>query len=288
MSVLLSGKPRAVHSFNLLAGAADGLFGAELDVANLTMSSSTGRSVYAQYDVETGDFRFNTAQFNDLNVGQSATVTVTHDVVSANGAMRGNSASFTVTGADDNVITGTASRTTADDLNGTFGDDVLFTRHGNDRIVALDGNDAVFASFDNDTVYGGKGNDLIHGGAQHDLLFGGLGDDVLFGDRDRDTLDGGDGNDILVGGLFNDELTGGAGADAFVFTDQAVSGERDVITDFTLGEEALLLDGVAIVSLGLADADGDGFIDDTVVIFDTGAVFDLIGVITTAEADLLL
>ncbi|MFC2970460.1 M10 family metallopeptidase C-terminal domain-containing protein [Acidimangrovimonas pyrenivorans] len=74
---------------------------------------------------------------------------------------------------------------------------------------------------------GGAGADTLTGGAGADLLAGGAGDDRLVGQG---------GDDILVGGAGSDTLTGGAGADTFVF---AGDGGRDVVTDFTAGEDRL-------------------------------------------------
>jgi Ca2+-binding RTX toxin-like protein len=82
--------------------------------------------------------------------------------------------------------------------------------------------------------------------------------DTIIGDDDAniinglggdDVLDGAYGNDILNGGAGKDTLTGGAGADQFVFAigDSRSGGSvRDVITDFTKGEDTLDLKGLGI------------------------------------------
>lgn len=81
-------------------------------------------------------------------------------------------------------------------------------------------------------IQGGKGNDTLDGKSGADNLFGGTGNDVLMG---------GEGNDILTGGLGKDTLTGGTGTDRFVF-DSTLGGDNvDIITDFTVGEDLLLL-----------------------------------------------
>ena len=55
----------------------------------------------------------------------------------------------------------------------------------------------------------------------------------------NDTLNGTKGDDYLIGGLGNDILSGGIGRDHFVLT----AGEGlALITDFTKGEDLLLLD----------------------------------------------
>jgi Ca2+-binding RTX toxin-like protein len=59
-------------------------------------------------------------------------------------------------------------------------------------------------------------------------------------------LFGGSGNDLLTGGLGNDQLTGGAGRDKFSIN---TGTGRDVITDYTSGEDKIKLLG------GLTESD---------------------------------
>jgi Ca2+-binding RTX toxin-like protein len=98
-----------------------------------------------------------------------------------------------------------------------------------------------------DVVRGEDGHDQLFGENGNDALFGGTGDDLLDGGRGDDRLDGGAGDDRLVGGQGNDILVGGMGADTFVF---AKSSGFDRITDFTLGEDRLVLEeGISIRSI---------------------------------------
>ncbi|QYX56875.1 hypothetical protein K1T73_00185 [Roseovarius sp. SCSIO 43702] len=69
-----------------------------------------------------------------------------------------------------------------------------------------------------------------------DVLTGGAGDDLIWGEAGNDTLHGGAGDDILMGGAGADRLTGGTGSDLFILDRGA---ERDIITDFTLGEDII-------------------------------------------------
>ncbi|MFN3644647.1 MAG: Calx-beta domain-containing protein [Gemmobacter sp.] len=127
-------------------------------------------------------------------------------------------------------------------------------------IAPIGGTAGVAAIHDNDRA-GGRGADLmtgtdlpeaLYGRGGRDTLMGLGGNDTLAGGRGRDVLDGGDGNDRLIGGPGNDLLTGGAGRDVFVFRGDA---GRDVITDFTPGEDRLDLRGYGIASLeALRDA----------------------------------
>ncbi|MEZ9841099.1 VWA domain-containing protein, partial [Vibrio sp. 10N.261.51.C5] len=98
-----------------------------------------------------------------------------------------------------------------------------------------------------DYVYGEKGIDVIFGSAGNDYLDGGQGNDGLRGGTGNDTVKGGAGEDILIGGLGNDILTGGSDDDIFKFVNQDTTssrndirdGERDVITDFTKGQDKI-------------------------------------------------
>lgn len=117
------------------------------------------------------------------------------------------------------TITVEGVQITADDIEfyglGTDGDDNVRGGVADDYLLAADGNDTVTAGGGDDTIGGGAGNDLI---------------------------DGGDGDDMISGGTGNDTITGGAGDDMFVYH---AGGGDDVITDFTPGEDTLLLVGVA-------------------------------------------
>ena len=74
----------------------------------------------------------------------------------------------------------------------------------------------------------------LHGNAAR--ITGGERDDFLSRGDSGGVLDGGDGDDTLADGSGADTLIGGAGADVFVMR---ADGQRDVIADFTLGEDWL-------------------------------------------------
>jgi Ca2+-binding RTX toxin-like protein len=75
--------------------------------------------------------------------------------------------------------------------------------------------------------------------ASKDLRFGNGGRDKLCGCQSNDTLYGPKGYDYLIGGVGNDILSGGIGRDRFVLT---AGSDHDLITDFTKGEDLLVLD----------------------------------------------
>ena len=128
-----------------------------------------------------------------------------------------------------------------------------------------------------DTTYlASNGDDVVDGADGADQLFGGNG---------RDELIGGSGRDTLAGQNGNDRLTGGADADRFVF---AGVGGDDVITDFVLNEDAiLLLDGMRIVSSREIDTDAAGGVDATVLQFNGGSA-TLLGIIGLSNPDTIL
>ena len=131
----------------------------------------------------------------------------------------------------DEVLGGSGNDTLAgsygvDVVRGGSGDDSLGGGTGNDKLYGDDGDDLLGAGDDDDKLWGGSGNDFLGGGA---------GDDVMYGGAGQDTLNSGDGNDVMWGG---------DGEDIFVFNSFTAS-ERDIIRDFTLGEDLLRMKYVA-------------------------------------------
>lgn len=163
---------------------------------------------------------------------------------------RGGSGDDTITGNGyRNVLSGSGGSDTIDGMSGNDiitgnnGKDVLYGRGGSDIVIGQSGNDSIYGGGNNDDLRGGNGNDLINGeggtdtlqgGGNRDRLSGGTGADVLFGDFGNDRLQGDQGADIL---------TGGRGYDLFVFVSVSDSinsaDRRDVITDFTRGEDRI-------------------------------------------------
>lgn len=93
-----------------------------------------------------------------------------------------------------------------------------------------------------DNLFGTNGDDIIQGFNAKDFLKGKNGNDILEGGSGNDTIIAGKGDDILGGGQGRDILKGGRGRDAFVY--QQVKEGRDIITDFTVGEDVLDLSAI--------------------------------------------
>ncbi len=173
-------------------------------------------------------------------------------------------------GADDFADLKVADRR----LVGTSGNDRLVGLDGDDVLVGLGGNDLLDGGAGIDTadfsasrrslridlavltpqrtgegtdrllnienLIGGRGADRLDGDGRANRLVGGSGDDVLFGSGGTDVLVGGNGNDRLSGGTGADRLIGGGGRDTFVFNmNGSLAGARDVIADFTQGQDLI-------------------------------------------------
>ncbi|WP_141102068.1 calcium-binding protein [Oceanicola sp. 22II-s10i] len=165
----------------------------------------------------------------------------------------------TVEGGAGNDVIGTGSG--HDLLIAGDGDDTVSGGWGHDTVKGGDGDDEMAGSYDADTVKGGAGDDMIGGGTGNDVIEGGIGNDMIgAGDDDdrvlgeagndflgggagADTMLGGEGDDRLNGGSGDDRMAGGTGGDEFIFTAFA-AGERDVIFDFTPGEDVIRMHGI--------------------------------------------
>jgi Ca2+-binding RTX toxin-like protein len=128
-----------------------------------------------------------------------------------------------------NKIIGNAQQNT---MSGFGGIDQLFGEAGADSVSGGAGADLLFGGSGNDLLFGDDGNDKLYGGTGSDSLFGGAGNDSLTAGSDGSWLEGGVGRDLLVGG---------AGQDVFIF---AAGSGRDMVVDFEVGVDRLVLDGI--------------------------------------------
>lgn len=175
-------------------------------------------------------------------------------------------------------------------INGTSKADTL---NGDQGPGGFPENDIIYGKANHDVINGLFGDDELHGDSGNDQVSGGYGDDDLWGDSGNDTLDGGEGCDRINGGSGVDVMTGGGNGgggpierpglffleggdgcgcdcgDEFVFDKN--SGGQDIITDFEVGTDCLVLEnGIAIKKLSSGDFNNDGMLD-TLVNFTKGA-----------------
>jgi len=122
----------------------------------------------------------------------------------------------------------------------------------------------------NDVAVGGNEVDIIMGEGGEDNIMGAGGTDFMFGGADDDIVRGGLGDDVIVGNEGSDVLISGGGSDIFeFFADQFIVGELDIILDFELGQDAVVVVGSTDTSYdplsGLLAVDGT-----TVAVLDAG------------------
>jgi Ca2+-binding RTX toxin-like protein len=173
-------------------------------------------------------------------------------------------ADFTAAGVDISIDL-TTGRAKGD------GTDLLFDI---ENILAGDGDDTLAGSATANDLDGGAGFDTLNGGAGNDTMAG-----CFFGANggrgERDTLVGGVGNDIFQlgwasGRFYDDGNTKNAGRTDYV-----------LITDFTVGQDKLQLDGVAsgyyLAASGVSGVTGTG------LYAEQGATDELIAIIRSAN-----
>ena len=90
-------------------------------------------------------------------------------------------------------------------------------------------------------IQGSGSSERFVGSAYDDWLKGGDGDDYLEGYSGNDRLEGGTGNDTLYGGSGTDILTGGPGTDKFMFSKALALAGIDIITDFSVQDDKIVL-----------------------------------------------
>jgi len=173
----------------------------------------------------------------------------------------------------------------------------VFAGDGNDTLIGAagyvsfaggEGDDSLVGGAVGDNIAGDEGNDTLLGRGGDDFLAGGAGDDSLNGGTGNDAIDGGAGNDTLIGGAGIDTLTGDAGADRFVFAGTAEAGNgagsRDVISDFAVGIDRIMLGGIDAQS-GVAGNQAFKFIGGAAFSGVAGQLRSSVGGVTIVEGD---
>ena len=205
-----------------------------------------------------------------------------------------------------------------DTLYGGPGEDTLIGGQGNDTLRGDGYSDTLMGGFGYDayvdTMMGGAGNDTYHVDSPGDVVIesGGQGNDSvrttgswtltdgvdvetlevadeystlasdLFGNSSGNVVRGSSGNNIINGRGGNDELTGLGGQDSFWFnTTLDAATNVDVITDFSLVDDRIVLDDAIFSALDLTGLSAGEFVvgaaaqdaDDYIIYDDaTGAL----------------
>lgn len=125
---------------------------------------------------------------------------------------------------------------------------------GKPKFSLAGGADRFNGSADREIVYGGWGDDTIKGNGGDDRLDGGWNADSITGDAGNDYINGNDGRDTL---------SGGAGSDNFVFNSKVWARNADVITDFTVADDTILLGKTQFTTLTLGALTTAAFVANT-------------------------
>lgn len=132
----------------------------------------------------------------------------------------------------------------ADILEGGLGDDIYVLSDSMDTIIDLGGEDTIRSNLDIVLINDIENADLV-----------GIADTMAVGNGLANNLIGNMADNILDGAGGIDTLTGGEGADTFVIANNGEGIDADLITDFTSGEDLIVLDlasyGVSAEELGL-------------------------------------
>jgi serralysin len=165
-----------------------------------------------------------------------------------------------------NVLKGNAAANT---LSGLAGNDAIDGGLGRDTMIGGTGSDRYFADVATDVIVETTvspsigGTDLVNfsgivgtfilSANVENLTLIGTGDTGGIGNLSRNTIIGNAGSNEINGKAGNDTLAGGAGFDTFMF-DTALSAVNnvDVITDFNVASDTILLDNAIFTALGVA------------------------------------
>jgi len=133
----------------------------------------------------------------------------------------------------------------ADTLVGGLGNDTYVLSDNEDTIVDVGGIDAIRSILDIKLFEGIENAELV--GISNVTATGTFEDNILIGNLGHNTLEG---------GLGVDTLTGGLGGDSFVMSYNGEGIAADKITDFTPGEDLLIIDlgsfDIDVAALGLS------------------------------------
>jgi Ca2+-binding RTX toxin-like protein len=136
-------------------------------------------------------------------------------------------------------------------------------------IDTVTGVEKVTGPLEDDQFYGGPGDEFFGGGRGDDYFHGGAGNDFIGADR---------GNDTIRGGQGSDQLRGAEHEDVFEFyREDYVSGEVDVVEDFSTRKDSLVIDGMFVMGITFPQPGGGGPKADTEVTLRDCGTGDSVG-----------
>jgi alkaline phosphatase len=188
----------------------------------------------------------------------------------------GNGDDIISVGSDSSVFTGEGNDTVNIGTTGPAGNTNVDGGNGNDTINVVQGgigNNVFGAAGDdnlqvvegsNQFLFGGSGKDTLRSSGNNNRLYAGSGDDTLYANI-NDYLSGGDGDDVLFAGAGGgNRLTGGIGIDKFYIANAALPTAKNIVTDFTLGTDVIVIGGIStatqFTNLTLSQVGGDTLI----------------------------
>ena len=101
-----------------------------------------------------------------------------------------------------------------------------------------------------ETINGTAYDDIIYANGGDDTISAGNGNDTIYGGAGRDTINSGNGNDVLVGGDDTDTLNGGAGDDTYIYN---LGDGYDIITDSSGSDKIKFGEGITFADLKFAN-----------------------------------
>jgi Ca2+-binding RTX toxin-like protein len=190
-----------------------------------TASAAAGQTNDANWSQSQGDY----AQLAEQSLAGIITVTESTAAIQAYGWLLASGA------PELNAIAGTQF-----DIVPRLTDGQLLT--ANHVIISTDTSATTLTGTNDDQlIEAGSGNDTIYGGSGINILFAGSGNDVLIGGANADYLFAGSGADTLSAGAGNNFMQAGSGADIFDLSATDIA--TDIIADFKLGVDHLVIAG---------------------------------------------
>ena len=211
LSKVTVGGQGGADTFTLLGAAANSYFGGGKGKDIFRGSTTDGGTVGAATTI-VGGSEVDTIGVSTDGIIFGAKSFINGQVGADKIYVRANAAGTVRGGSEADVITVTHG-TTALELYGDKGADLITAGNAANTILGGGGSDSINGGTGTDSVLGGQGKDSITGGGGADTIDGGAQNDTIVGAGAADSILGGDGADSLTGAAGNDSILGGSGDD---------------------------------------------------------------------------